>query len=110
MEPFTADGVSIRIMKQLGEKRNPFKRHNLKNAFTPKLTNQKIYLYMCIATVSIHNIVKPVIYRASHNKRADIFSFRSSFAPEVLVVDTGSHIKASASRRFQASNALMYAD
>jgi hypothetical protein len=74
----------------LGEKRNPFSRHNRKNAFTPKLTNQKIYLYTCIATVSIYNIGEPVIYRVSRNKRVDMFCFRSSLAPEVLVVDTGS--------------------
>jgi hypothetical protein len=40
--------------------------------------------------VSIYNIGKPVIYRVSRNKRVDMFSFRSSLAPEVLVVDTGS--------------------
>jgi hypothetical protein len=43
------------------KKRNPFSRHNRTNAFTPKLTNQKIYLYTCVAMVSLYNIGKPVM-------------------------------------------------
>jgi hypothetical protein len=35
--------------------------HNIGIYFTPKLTNQKIYLYTCIATVPIYNIGKLVI-------------------------------------------------